>query len=407
LKPTQALLIFLLSILLPLSACAAPDGQVAVGILSGDGTQGLSEGMAALGVEQKSGYQRAEKALGVQAVFTYRAESLLPEDIQVAVRGMVEDPQAPVVALAGATTNTSTTRLAALANFFSLPLVVPSAVGDNLMPSNNLWAFRLSAPGSAHAAYLFGELLNRQTLADLSGDEAQPGGLSLAIFYEQNTFSESTAVETAKAAMAQDVEIGYYGYFDPDAPEKARVLESLSAMQTAGVDLVYLIASNPTTAGTIVRAFRDFFVPEDLPLLLGQSGGFASREFLGSPEARGVFILRQQIVPERCPDGVDSLAEAQSYAAVYLLNFALEQSLDQFPSGQTPLLSARREAVRDSLKNSSLNLPCLGLTSFDNSGQNRNLQFELLYAESGTPRPARPEKLLELLAPKLNRDPFQ
>jgi hypothetical protein len=67
----------------------------------------------------------------------------------------------------------------------------------------------------------------------------------------------------------------------------------------------------------------------------------------------------------------------------------------------------QREAVRDSLKASSLNLPCLGRTSFDNSGQNKNLRFEFLYAASGKPRLVGEEKLLELLAPAINRSPFE
>lgn len=67
----------------------------------------------------------------------------------------------------------------------------------------------------------------------------------------------------------------------------------------------------------------------------------------------------------------------------------------------------RREAVRDSLKASNLNLPCLGLTSFDNSGENKNLRFEFLYAASGAPRVVPFERLREALTPKLNQDPFQ
>lgn len=394
-------------LLLLLTACKSQQVAYTLGLLSAVDSQSLPAGSLTLGAEQKAGYGLAEKARDNNLRFTYKPESALPDEVQVMVRGLVEDPGQPVAALIGATTNAGTTRMAALANFFNLPMVVPSAIGDNLMPSNNLWAFRLSAPGSSHAAYLFDTVLTRQALAALTtGDEfAVP--LMLGILYEQNTFGESTAVETAKFAMAQEIEIGYYGYFAPDAPDKTRLVQTLSAMQEAKVHLVYIVASNPDSAQMIVRAFRDFFVAGEAPLLLGQSGGFASRQFLQSTEAEGVFILRQQIVPDRCPDGVETLTEAQAYAAIHLLNFAVEQSGDQLGTKENPSMLDQREAVRDSLKASSLNLPCLGLTSFDNSGQNKNLRFEFLYAVGTAPRVIPASRLLEALASKLNQDPFR
>ena len=394
-------------LLLLLVACAPVEKQATLGIISAVDSQSLSPGVLGFGAEQKSGYGLAESAQNNAMLFRYKPESSLPDEVQVTVRGLVEDTSQPAMALIGASTNASTTRMAALSNFFNVPMVIPSAIGDNLLPSSNLWAFRLSAPGSTHAAHLFGTLLTRQTLADLTtGDEfAVP--LSLGILYEQNTFGEGTAVETAKAAMAQEIEIGFYGHFDPDAPDKARLIQALTAMQQAKVHLVYIVASNPATAQVIVRAARDFFAVGEAPILLGQSGGFASREFLQSPEAADVYIIRQQIVPDRCPDGVETLAEAQSYAAAYLLNYAVEQSRDELSTKENPTMLDRRGAVRDSLKRTSLNLPCLGQTAFDNTGQNKNLQFEFLYAESGVPRLSKAEKLLEAISTKLNRDPFE
>lgn len=394
-------------LLLILSACQPQQGTYTLGLLSAADSQSLPAGSLVLGAEQKTGYELAGKAVDGLFRLSLKSESTSPDEVQVTVRGMVENTNPPVVALVGATTNAGTTRTAALANFFNLPMVVPSAIGDNLLPSNNLWAFRLSAPGSAHAAYLFDTVLTRQVISGLTTGDEFSVPLSLGIFYEQNTFGESTAVETAKYAMAQEIEIGYYGHFDPDAPDKARLVQAFSAMQEAGVHLVYIVASNPDAAQIIVSAFREFFVPGDAPLLLGQSGGFATHQFLQSPEASGVFILRQQIVTDRCPDGIETLVEAQAYAAIQLLSFSIEQSGDQLGAKDNPTLTDQREAVRDSLKASSLNLPCLGLTSFDNSGQNKNLQFEFLYAANTAPRLIAAEKLTEALAPKLNRDPFE
>jgi ABC-type branched-subunit amino acid transport system substrate-binding protein len=394
-------------ILLLLAACQPSRASHTLGLLSAVDSASLPAGAIALAAEQKTGYEAAQSARDNNLGLTQKPESALPDEVQVTVRNMVEGPNQPVSALVGATTNAGTTRMAALANFFNVPMVVPSAIGDNLLPSNNLWAFRLSAPGSEHARYLFNEVLTRQSLAALTTGDEFAAPLQLGILYEQNTFGESTAVEVAKAAMAQEVQIGFYGHFTPDAPETTRLIQAFSAMQESGVHLLYIVASNPDSAGMIMRELNKFFVAGEAPLALGQSGGFASRQFLESPEAAGVFILRQQIVPDRCPDKIETLAEAQAYAAIQLLNFALEQSQDQLGAQQNPSMLDQREAVRDSLKASSLNLPCLGLTSFDNSGQNKSLRFEFLYAASGNPRLVGAERLLELLALKINRSPFE
>jgi ABC-type branched-subunit amino acid transport system substrate-binding protein len=395
-----------LTLLLLIPACRPEPAEYTLGVLSAENAVNLSAGIVSLGVEQNVAYALAQAARTNQFDQNLQPESALTDDVQVAVRGLVEHKDTPALALVGATSNAASTRMAALANFFNLPLVIPSALGDNLLPSNNLWAFRLSAPGSAHAEYVFGNLLTRPSVQALTTDDKFAPTLKIAILYEQNTFGESSAVATAQAAMAQEIEIDFYGHFPPDAPDRNRLVQVFTAMQEAKVHLVYIIANNPDSARFIIQQARAFFLAGEEPILLGQSGAFASREFLTSPEAAGVYIIRQQIVTDRCPDEIETLAQAQAYAAVQLLNLSFEQARDRLPVNTTPSIADAREHLRDALKGSNFNLPCLGATSFDNSGQNKNLNFEFLFAASDTPRLISPDQFIEQVTIQLNRSAF-
>ena len=363
--------------------------------------------------KQDSGYQHAE-AEAQQYPFLkmdYQPENNPQEEIAVTVRRLVESKDQPVIALLGATSNESSMRLASLSNFFNLPMIIPSSVGDNLLPSNNLWGFRLSAPGASHAQYFFGSVLTRsmvQSFGDASELAAAPAPFKVAILYEQNTFGESAAVAAAKEAMKQGMEIGFYGYFDPATPDSTRLKGQAEEIMNQGIHLVYLIGSQPQVALVVIKTIRDVIPKDEMPVLLGQSGAFSSSEFLGYPESQGMFVLRQKIVTDQCPTGIKSLTEAQSYAAIVLLRLAMQQAKDL--AGNTyaaQTLVQKREAVRDALKaTNNKDLDCLGQVSFDNTGQNKNLQFEILQITPNGPAAIDAKAFGEILKPIYSRSPF-
>jgi ABC-type branched-subunit amino acid transport system substrate-binding protein len=386
-----------------LSACQVAAQFWGAGILTASDAEAGS-GFARVAEEQIQGYQQAQKTEASALVWNYASEGSQQDDLQTAVRQMVESEE--VLIFAGATSNDATMRAAALSNFFNVPMLIPSSVADNLLPSTNLWAFRLSAPGSAHAAYLFQNVLNKQALRPAVGE---PLGVDrIAILYEQNTFGESAAVAAAKQAMQQELLIGVYAAFDPLNPDPNSLKSLVNQTRLESVDLVYLVSSDPGVAQRLVQEFQSQYSPESMPVLMAQSGGFASLSFLNSPQAGGVYILRQQINLENCPVTSGSLAEAQAYAAVYLMNYAVQESqppsLPAKPALSLPQslsevdqLNSRREAVRDALKNASLDVPCLGAVAFDNTGQNKLVNFELAVVRDGRIQPLSSETFLDEL----------
>ena len=132
---------------------------------------------------------------------------------------------------------------------------------------------------------------------------------------------------------------------------------------------------------------------DNAPVLIGQAGGFASQSFLDSPEAEDFYVIRQKLVRENCPANVKSLYQGQTYAAVYLLDQAIQQvknnqtqpewyEIDLNPD-ETDTLPLIREEVRDIIKQTDHNIPCIGPVAFDNTGQIKDLVFELIIMENG------------------------
>ena len=371
--------------------------------------------------EQTAGYQELSKALDLNLkIGDSQIEPAQPDEVQVMVRSMAEKDKA--VAILGATSNEASMRAAGLVNFLNLPMLIPTAGGDNLMPSNNLWAFRLSAPGSAYGRYLFGQIVTKSAVSQMHLDTDVLESFKIAILYEQNTFGESAAVATAQTAMQQSIEIdplqslygmqiAVYGSFPDRALDAERIKALVGQVKENGVQLVYLVASDNAIAAQLVRAFVSAYAADQtpLPILVGQSGAFASAAFEQSTEAKDVYILRQFWDKKSCPAGITSLYAGQSYAAAYLLNQSVRFVLDSTPQTVPSLaqkssadqLSAFRESLREKLKDSQLNLPCLGMVSFDTNGQNKNLQFEFVKVDAGAEKTVSVEQFLEILRARI------
>lgn len=376
------------------AGCAkkAVDKQ-AVGVLSSSADSQENLDADAIAVEQQAGYTLSMEEVDGEYRLVQTVEGNRQGDVQTAVRSMVEEES--VVAVVGATTNEATVRAATLVNFFNVPMLVPSAGGENLLPSNNLWVFRLSAPSSEYASYIFGSVLKQLVTVgkqDTEATSAQKTGLQLAIVYQQDTFGESAAVETARAAMKQSMGIAFYNSFPSSGFDADQMAALARDVKTSGAHLVYLICDDPGEAKMLVTALREAFGAGVAPVLIGQEGGFASQSFLNATQASGVYVVRQAIDSTECPADVDSIYKAQTYASIYLLKEAIKQSEESQPmkswlssliKKKADPITTRRERLRDTLKQINVTAPCIGQVSFDNSGQNKQPRFELLLVDEG------------------------
>jgi ABC-type branched-subunit amino acid transport system substrate-binding protein len=370
-------------------------GNSSIGVLTGDFTGSDTKAADALAMEQQTGFLLGLKDGTNGFKLVQKNEGDQEDDVQTAIRDMVEEDQ--IVALLGGTSNEATMRSASLTNFFNVPMVIPNADGENVIPSNNLWVFRLSAPSSAYGKYIFSDIIPKSNpaSAENNGDDSstsQSGIVKLAIIYEKNTFGENAAVETAQIALDQSVKVVYYESFTTGSDNADEIIALAHNVNQSGANLVYVISDITSEALSVSSALIDSFGSGLAPIILGQGSGFDSQEFLASGKVNGVYVIRQAIDSTDCPTDVDTIAKARSYASIFLLEEAITQAnKDLFSTGwisnlkdrNTDLLGSRREKIRDTLKQTDTTLPCLGHVSFDNTGVNKSFSFEIIQAEKG------------------------
>lgn len=394
--PLSIFNIILLLVIIPaLAGCSKlASSSSTVGVLSASTLDNsVPTDITSIANEQIAGYKQAEAAKNNHMQLEYTFEDDPHNDIQVLIRNLAQDKKQPVDAIIGATANDITLQIAGLVNFFQVPMLIPTADGEALFPSNNLWAFRLSAPSSAYASYLFTTVLNQTNLGVLSTSANANLGLSIAILYEQNTFGETAAVATAQAALAQGISIADYENFPVENPSIEELTTLANNVRSQNPTLVYLIASVPATAEALIGALgtSDTTFPSTTPIILGQAGAFTSESFLNSAQANGIYILRQKWNKDNCPADLTSYYQAQAYGTTVLLNYAVgltNQTMAADKKWYVRTSSADelvkfREALRDNLKATNMNVPCFGNVAFDTTGQNKSLEFELITEKNG------------------------
>jgi len=373
-----------------------------------------------IALEQLIGYEEGLKLSATKFDPIYLDERIPQSDNQRAIRDLVEDTKAPLISILGASTNNGTSYAAALVNFFNVPMVIPSANGDVLFSSDNLWAFRLSADGNAYANFFFGSIINKNSmtaiLTDPNGAFFIPPDFKVAILYEQNTFGETAAVATANAAIAQSFKIGLYKNFDTKTSDPASLIDIAKLIKDSKAQLVYIVVSDPALAKNIIQSIKNVYPVKFLPVMVGQAGGFTSQEFLSSVEANGVYVLQQSVKPTMCPDSIRSNIDALSYGSVYILDQAHKLANNSLRENQNwwerfikkePTVKEQREAIRDALKQTNMDVPCLGNVVFDNTGQNKSLNLELIQIVNRNPVLIESTEFLDALESRLSVDQLQ
>lgn len=373
-----------LTVLFLIAGCKGGPGSLLVGVLSSLPSKDATEtGTSSLADEQQNGYDRGLKKEVNRYHLTQASEGNQNDDVQSAVRKMIEEDE--VAALLGATTDEATRRAASLANFFNVPMIIPGADGDSVLPANNMWVFRLNAPSSSYAEYIFGNVLSKINMANTAANDETELTIRLAVIYEQNTFGESAAVATANAAMEQNIEIVYYGSYSPGAKDTKAIKSLAEKVVSCEPDLVYIVSSNPKDAVALNFALQVEFGFGLTPAVLGQGNGFTSLEFQDAVNTDNVYILRQALDTANCPAKIDSIQSAQAYAAAYLLETAIKEAdagMSKEKVSVDDQLSARREMIRDALKELNIDAPCLGKVKFNKNGQNKEQRFEIFRVQN-------------------------
>ncbi|HKG21905.1 MAG TPA: ABC transporter substrate-binding protein, partial [Blastocatellia bacterium] len=199
-------------------ACAAPacrareagpaeSGRVRIGIITS-----LTGTESRFGIAQRYGYEMALAeingsggVLGKPVELVYQDDTSKVEVAMSAVENLVED--SGTCAIIGAYSSSATFPSAAVANRYRIPMVVPSAVTDEITRQGYPWVFRVCAPASVYVR----EMMKFLT----EGARAR----RLAVVYENTQFGSSVAKAALEQAPGAGIEIVAFEAYDPGSPD--------------------------------------------------------------------------------------------------------------------------------------------------------------------------------------------
>jgi len=321
----------------------------------------LTGSEARFGQTQSYGYAMALEeinssggVLGKPLELLYQDDTSKDEYAMTAVDKLTENPD--VAAIMGAYKSSATFPAAAVANRYRVPMLVPSAITDQVTEQGYEWVFRVCAPASRYGremAKFLTEIVNARTLA---------------VVYENTQFGSSVARAAQRQAPAAGLEIVAFEAYDPGGTDFTPLLTRVKSSSPEAVLFVSYLAD----ATLLMRQSKEI----DLnPKAFAAGGaGFSLPDFLkGAGDTAEYTISVTQWTPDskwpgsqewakRFRDRYDyppSYHSIQSYISLKVLADAIRRA------GSTD-----RTAIRDALRETDMPETVFGPIHFDEAGQN-------------------------------------
>ncbi|MGZ4818269.1 MAG: ABC transporter substrate-binding protein [Terriglobales bacterium] len=345
-----------------LIACSESGSRVPEPIRIGVITS-LTGSNTAFGQAHKAGYTIAVNEInarggvnGRRIALVYYDDQSKPDRAVQGVSKLVDEDH--VALLLGAYSSESTLAIVPVVTAKQVPLIIPTAVADNIIKANSPWVFRVCAGSGDYA---------RSTL-DFLKNNGNPK--TLAIVYENTNFGQANRKSMADSAHAAGLAViaeeGYQakspGYEDllrrvkarnPDAIYFASYLFDASALMRQAAQL-QLNSTYYTSAGT-------GFAAAEFPTDKG-AGKFANYTFSvaqwlptakwpGSKEFDENYFHLTTMHP--------AFHSVEAYAALLVAADAVKRSKAASPT-----------AVRDAIRDTDLPQTVFGPIKFDAHGQN-------------------------------------
>jgi branched-subunit amino acid ABC-type transport system permease component/ABC-type branched-subunit amino acid transport system substrate-binding protein len=335
------------------SLAASP--VVRVGIVTS-----LTGAEAKFGQAQRYGYEMALReinsqggVLGRNIELVYQDDTSKDEAAMTAVDKLTEDPE--VRAIIGAYKSSATFPASAVANRYRVPMLVPSAITDEITRQGYEWIFRVCASASGYG----------RAMVEFLTKAAAVG--RLAVVYENTQFGSSVAQAALEQAPRAGIEIVAFEAYDPGATDFTPLLTRVKSSSPEAVLFVSYLAD----ATLLMRQAKE--VDLNPKAFTAGGAGFSLPDFLkGAGETAEYTISVTQWTPDSKWPGSREWAErfksqfsyepsyhsVQTYVSLKILADAIERagSLD-------------RTAIRDAIKATRMD-SIFGPISFDEVGQN-------------------------------------
>jgi branched-subunit amino acid ABC-type transport system permease component/ABC-type branched-subunit amino acid transport system substrate-binding protein len=356
-------------------------GPIPIGIISS-----FTGAEARFGQAHRNGYEMALDeinasggALGRNLELIYHDDTSKADPAMSAVEELAEDPR--VAAILGAYTSSSTFPATAVADRYQIPMIVPTAVTDEITRQGYQWIFRVCAPAASYG----------EGMVEFLRDAA--GATRLAIVYENTQFGSSVARAALEWAPRGGIEVVAFEAYDSGATDFTPLLTRVKSENPDAALFVSYLAD----ATLLMRQSKEIdFNPK---VFTAGGSGFSLPDFLkGAGETAEYTVSITQWTPDAQWPGSREWAvkfrerygseagyhAVQAYVSLKILTDAINRAG-----------SANRYAIRESLKATSMD-SIFGPIAFDEKGQNNhpvaitqvlNGKFVTVYPPSAAIRP--------------------
>jgi branched-subunit amino acid ABC-type transport system permease component/ABC-type branched-subunit amino acid transport system substrate-binding protein len=335
---------------------ASSSGAIQVGAISS-----FTGAEARFGSMHRNGYQMALDEINESGgVLGRRLELIFEDDISkaevgmAAVESLAENPD--VAAILGAYTSSSTFPATAVANRYQLPMIVPTAITDEITSQNYQWIFRVCAPSNSYGRAMT-EFLTQAV-----------GATRLAIVYENTQFGSSVAQAALQQAINVNLPVVAFEAYDQGAADYTPLLTRVKSQNPDAV----LFASYLADATLLMRQSKEIdFNPK---VFTAGGSGFSLPDFLkGAGDTAEYTISVTQWTSDAKWQG------SQEWAKAYVERFKLQPSyhavqayisLKVLADAIQRAGTTDRTAIRDALRATRIENSIFGPISFDERGQN-------------------------------------
>jgi len=346
--------------------------------------------------DQREGYELARSEINqsggvegcpIQLIYNdSEGEGTSPDIVQSAMLELADGGQ---VAVLGATTSAAAKRIAAIAQYIKIPVVITPDTPDNIMANASSWIFRINPANKVYAGIAF----------DMVKDTLGPAA-RVAILYEQTEYGEDAAITAGDAVLNRDLQLTSYLSYNPASMDYTALLTQVRDGQA---DALYLVSTDPGQARAILTGIASLGLR--IPLVIGNGAGFTSHEFLynqagqlnagiggmaltvpWSPDLKGRPNpdFNQRLADFRKSDHTTATHPAvvgtiQAYTALHLLADAITETAKASPKDWNAVLSnpdqlaSYRGELAQTLRSfkAAEHSTMLGAIEFDADGQNR------------------------------------
>jgi branched-chain amino acid transport system substrate-binding protein len=324
----------------------------------------LTGSNAAFGQAHKNGYTIALEEinakgglLGKQVELDYYDDQSRPDQAVQGVSKLVDQDRVPIVL--GAYSSESTRAIVPVVTQKQIPLIIPTAVADNVMESNSPWIFRICAGSGSFANATLDFLKN-------NGDPKK-----LAIVYENTNFGQSNNKSMTEAAKSAGLDLVDSEAYQASSPDYKSLLQRVKGRNP---DVIYF-ASYLLDASTLMRQAEQLSLNPKYYTSAGT--GFAAAEFPTADKGAGKYAEYTLSVSQWLPSAKwkgsaefdqkyfklagshPAYHAMEAYAVLLVAAAAIENAKSEQPS-----------AIRDAVKQVNLAETPFGPVRFDVRGQN-------------------------------------